>query len=254
MALAESAERVARAAKVPAPVATFRRERKLFREGFQRIAGVDEAGRGPLAGPVVAAAVVLNPKKIPRGIADSKVMTAAHREEVFAALMKTADVAFAFGSVAVIDRINILRASLQAMRRAVLCLASPPDAILVDGRDLPPGISMKAEAIIDGDALSLSIAAASIVAKVMRDRLMTRCDAAFAGYGLASHKGYSTKMHQEALTELGPCRLHRRSFWRVAAFYDEQIALPLVEIGEPVATLGDAGQPSPGKFIPAAEI
>lgn len=230
MALAESEDRVAPAPKIPAPVATFRRERKLFRAGFQRVAGVDEAGRGPLAGPVVAAAVVLNPKKIPKGIADSKVMTALQREEVFTALMKTADVAFAFGSVQSIDRINILRASLLAMSRAIKGLAAAPDAILVDGRDLPPGCAMKAEAIIDGDALSLSIAAASIVAKVMRDRLMTRCDATFSGYGLASHKGYSTKEHQEKLTALGPCRLHRRSFWRVAAFYDEQIVLPLPEI------------------------
>ncbi len=235
MALAESVDRPAPVAKTAAPVATFRRERKLFRAGFQRVAGVDEAGRGPLAGPVVAAAVVLNPKKIPKGIADSKVLTAAEREEIFAALLESADISFAFGSVAEIDRINILRSSLQAMRRAVCGLASPPDAILVDGRDLPPGISVKAEAIIDGDALSLSIAAASIVAKVMRDRLMTRCDAAFAGYGLASHKGYSTKVHQEALTALGPCRLHRRSFWRVAAFFDEQIPLPLACPAEPTA-------------------
>jgi len=232
MALAESNDRVAPAPKIPARPPSFRRERKLFRDGFQRVAGVDEAGRGPLAGPVVAAAVVLNPKRIPKGIADSKVMTALQREEVFAALMKTADVAFAFGSVAAIDRINILRASLLAMSRAIKGLAAPPDVILVDGRDLPPGVAMKAEAIIDGDALSLSIAAASIVAKVMRDRLMRRCDPVFSGYGLASHKGYSTKEHQTALAELGPCRLHRRSFWRVAAFYDEQIALPLTEISE----------------------
>jgi ribonuclease HII len=229
MALAESTDRVATAPPIPRRPPNFRRERKLFREGFLRVAGVDEAGRGPLAGPVVAAAVVLNPKRIPKGIADSKVMTLNQREEVFAALMKSADVAFAFGSVESIDRINILRASLEAMRRAVHGLAARPDAILVDGRDLPPGCAMKAEAIIDGDALSLSIAAASIVAKVMRDRLMMRCDAMFAGYGLASHKGYSTKEHQEKLSELGPCRLHRRSFWRVAAFYDEQIALPLGE-------------------------
>ena len=240
MALAESTDRVVTAPKIPVRPPNFRRERKLFREGFLRVAGVDEAGRGPLAGPVVAAAVVLNPKRIPKGIADSKVMTLNQREEVFAALMKTADVAFAFGSVESIDRINILRASLEAMRRAVHGLAGRPDAILVDGRDLPPGCAMKAQAIIDGDALSLSIAAASIVAKVMRDRLMTRCDATFTGYGLASHKGYSTKEHQLKLTELGPCRLHRRSFWRVAAFYDEQIALPLGEETVPVELIDAA--------------
>jgi ribonuclease HII len=227
MALAESIDPVEPAPKGVVRPPNFRREKKLFREGFLRVAGVDEAGRGPLAGPVVAAAVVLNPKRIPKGLADSKVMTALQRETAFAAIMRNADVAFAFGSVTAIDRINILRASLLAMSRAVRGLSAPPDAILVDGRDLPPGVSMKAQAIIDGDALSLSIAAASIVAKVMRDRLMTRCDPTFAGYGLASHKGYSTKEHQEALVALGPCRLHRRSFWRVAAFYDEQIALPL---------------------------
>jgi ribonuclease HII len=239
MALAESTERVETPPSVQWRPPNFRRERKLFREGFLRVAGVDEAGRGPLAGPVVAAAVVLNPKRIPKGIADSKVMTLNQREEVFSVLMKSADVAVAFGSVESIDRINILRASLEAMRRAVHGLAGRPDAILVDGRDLPPGCPMKAEAVIDGDALSLSIAAASIVAKVMRDRLMTRVDAAFTGYGLASHKGYSTKEHQTALTALGPCRLHRRSFWRVAAFYDEQIALPLGEAAS-VETIADA--------------
>ena len=233
MALAESSDQAAPAPKVVMRPPNFRRERKLFREGFLRVAGVDEAGRGPLAGPVVAAAVVLDPRRIPKGLADSKVMTALQREEAFSKLMKTADVAFAFGSVTAIDRINILRASLLAMTRAVKALSAPPDAILVDGRDLPPSISMKAQAIIDGDALSLSIAAASIVAKVMRDRLMTRCDPHFAGYGRASHKGYSTKEHQAALVELGPCRLHRRSFWRVAAFYDAQIALPLAEMVEP---------------------
>jgi ribonuclease HII len=231
MALAESSDKLLPPKVVVRPP-SFRRERKLFREGFQRIAGVDEAGRGPLAGPVVAAAVVLNPKRIPKGLADSKVMTALQREAAFAAIMKNADVAFAFGSVTAIDRINILRASLLAMTRAIKGLSAPPDAILVDGRDLPPAVSMKALAIVDGDALSLSIAAASIVAKVMRDRLMTRCDPVFSGYGLASHKGYSTKEHQDALTALGPCRLHRRSFWRVAAFYDDQIALPLAEISE----------------------
>jgi ribonuclease HII len=214
MALAETAER----ASVPVP--TFGLERRLYRNGFARIAGVDEAGRGPLAGPVVAAAVVLDPKRIPKGIADSKLLTEAQRETVFAALMKKADVAFAFSSVAAIDRINILHASLNAMRRAVAGLAAPADMVLVDGNVVPPGLACEARTLIGGDATSLSVAAASIVAKVIRDRLMTRCDGAFAGYGLAAHKGYSTKAHQEALTALGPCRLHRRSFWRVAAFFE----------------------------------
>jgi ribonuclease HII len=211
-----------------APVATFKAERALFRAGFARVAGVDEAGRGPLAGPVVAAAVVLNPKKIPKGIADSKVLAAAEREAIFEKLCATAEIAFAFGSVAAIDRINILQATLVAMRRAVAGLAGRPDAVLIDGNVVPPGISCETRAIVDGDAKCLSIAAASIVAKVMRDRLMARCDGAFSGYGLASHKGYSTKAHQAALADLGPCRLHRRSFWRVAAFFEPtQCSLPL---------------------------
>lgn len=219
MALAESLERVAPQATPPRPP-SFRTERKLFREGYQRVAGVDEAGRGPLAGPVVAAAVVLNPRKIPRGIADSKILTAVAREEIFGALCKTAEISFAFGSVAAIDRINILQATLVAMRRAVRGLSAPVDMVLVDGNMVPQKMPCEARPIVDGDALCLSIAAASIVAKVIRDRLMTRCDSVFEGYGLASHKGYSTKQHQEALTELGPCRLHRRSFWRVAACFE----------------------------------
>jgi ribonuclease HII len=182
---------------------------------------VDEAGRGPLAGPVVAAAVILDANAIPDGIADSKVLLADERERIFAALCETAEIAFAFSSVRAIDRINILHATLSAMRRAIAGLARPADIALIDGNVVPRGLSCKAKAIVDGDASCLSIAAASIVAKVNRDRLMMRCESTFAGYGLASHKGYSTKEHQEALIALGPCRLHRRSFWRVAAAYAE---------------------------------
>jgi ribonuclease HII len=214
MALAESPAR-------PPPVRpNFRTERRMFRDGFLRVAGVDEAGRGPLAGPVVAAAVVLNPKRIPKGIADSKQLEPAEREAVFAALCATAEISCAFASVTAIDRINILQATLLAMRRAVLGLAYPADAVLVDGNIVPKDLPCEARPVVGGDASCLSVAAASIVAKVMRDRLMTRCDGAFAGYGLASHKGYSTKAHQAALAELGPCRLHRRSFWRVAACFE----------------------------------
>jgi ribonuclease HII len=205
--------------------ADYAHERALISAGYLRVAGVDEAGRGPLAGPVVAAAVVLDPERIPDGIADSKVLTAAAREAIFADICGSADISFAFGSVAAIDRINILQASLAAMRRAVLGLARPPDAVIVDGNMLPQKMPCEARALVDGDALSLSVAAASIVAKVMRDRLMTRCDASFSGYGLASHKGYSTKLHQSALKELGPCRLHRHSFWRVAACAQGELIL-----------------------------
>jgi ribonuclease HII len=210
-------------------VADFKHERALIRAGYARVAGVDEAGRGPLAGPVVAAAVVLDPGAIPEGIADSKVLARDERETIFAALCDTADISFAFGSVAAIDRINILQASLAAMRRAVLGLSRPADAVLVDGNMVPQKMPCEARALVDGDALSLSVAAASIVAKVMRDRLMTRCDTSFAGYGLASHKGYSTKAHQAALVALGPCRLHRRSFWRVAACAQGELALDAEE-------------------------
>ncbi len=215
MALAESSE------SAPRVVPSFRVERALLREGFRCIAGVDEAGRGPLAGPVVAAAVVLNPKKIPKGIADSKLLAPAQREAVFAKLCASADISFAFGSVTAIDTINILQATLSAMRRAVLGLSCTADAVLVDGNVIPKNLPCEARPLIGGDATCLSIAAASIVAKVIRDRLMTRCDTTFSGYGLAAHKGYSTKAHQSALTTLGPCRLHRRSFWRVAAFYQD---------------------------------
>jgi ribonuclease HII len=211
MALAESP------VAIPPVVPSFRAERALLRAGFLRVAGVDEAGRGPLAGPVVAAAVILNRKRIPKGIADSKLLTAQAREDIFARLCDTAEISVAFACVAAIDRINILQASLAAMRRAICGLAQPADAVLIDGNVLPRDLPCEARAIVGGDASSLSVAAASIVAKVMRDRLMTRCDPAFEGYGLASHKGYSTKAHQAALAALGPTRLHRRSFWRVAA-------------------------------------
>jgi ribonuclease HII len=211
----------------PPIAADYRHERALIRAGFARVAGVDEAGRGPLAGPVVAAAVVLDPKNIPAGIADSKVMTAAGRERVFAAIAESADIAFAYGSVAAIDRVNILQATLLAMRRAVLALPRGADAALIDGNQLPKNMPCEARPLVDGDARSLSVAAASIVAKVMRDRLMARCDARFAGYGLAAHKGYSTKAHQAALDTLGPSPLHRRSFGRVAACFEKQEELAL---------------------------
>ena len=227
MALAESS------AAAPLPVPTYRHEQKLFRAGYKRIAGVDEAGRGPLAGPVVAAAVVLDPKRMPRGLADSKLLQPDEREVLFEKLCACAEISFAFGSVTAIDSINILQATLVAMRRAVLGLAAPPDAVLVDGNVLPQGLPCHARALVGGDAICKSVAAASIVAKVIRDRLMARCDGAFAGYGLAAHKGYSTKEHQAALTALGPCRLHRRSFWRVAACYEKQEGLQL----EPISAI-----------------
>jgi len=200
--------------------ADFSLEAALMENGFSRIAGVDEAGRGPLAGPVVAAAVVLDADAIPSGLADSKVLSAAARERLYDAICASADLAIAFASAATIDRINIRMASLDAMRRAVLGLGMAADAALIDGRDVPAGLTLRADAVIGGDARSLSVAAASIIAKVTRDRLMGRCDPVFAGYGLAAHKGYPTAAHRQALTRLGPTRLHRKTFAPVKACFN----------------------------------
>ena len=197
--------------------ADFTLEGALMKTGHRRIAGVDEAGRGPLAGPVVAAAVVLDTNAIPSGLADSKILSAAARERLYDVICASADLAVAFASVTTVDQINIRLASLDAMRRAVLGLAIAADAALIDGRDVPAGLPLPADAVIGGDARSVSVAAASIIAKVTRDRLMARCEPAFAGYGLAAHKGYPTTAHRQALTRLGPTRLHRKTFGPVKA-------------------------------------
>ena len=195
---------------------TFRRERRAQALGIWPVAGCDEAGRGPLAGPVVAAAVILDPKRIPHGLNDSKKLTPAEREKLYAKICANAEVAVAFGSIARIDRDNILRASLWALARAVNALPVRPKLVFVDGRDRID-VDCDCEAVISGDALVLSIAAASIVAKVTRDRLMTRLGAAHPGYGFERHMGYSVPAHVEALTRLGPTIHHRRSFAPVAA-------------------------------------
>lgn len=194
------------------PVADFSREAGHIANGFRRVAGVDEAGRGPLAGPVSAAAVILDPDNIPDGLADSKTLAEARREELFQQICATSAVSVAFASAATIDRINIRQASLDAMARALNGLCVAADMALFDGRDLPDGLTIRCEAVVGGDRTSLSIAAASIVAKVVRDRLMTRCEAAFQGYGFSGHKGYATQAHRDALAALGPCAIHRRSF------------------------------------------
>ncbi|MGE0230312.1 MAG: ribonuclease HII [Flavobacteriaceae bacterium] len=190
-------------------------ELALLARGLRRIAGVDEAGRGPLAGPVVAAAVVFG-SAIPEGIDDSKKLTAQKRERLYDEITAGADVGIAIVSPATIDRINILRASLEAMRMAVEALAAPPDHILVDGRDCPNCVH-DMTALIGGDARSLSIAAASIVAKVTRDRIMETLCPRFPEYGFSSHKGYPTPTHRETLLRLGPLEHHRRSFAPVTA-------------------------------------
>ncbi len=195
---------------------SFRRERRALNSGIWPVAGCDEAGRGPLAGPVVAAAVVLDPGRIPRGLNDSKKLDAEAREKLYAKICATAEVAVAFGSTARIDRDNILRASLWALTRAVKALPVRPQLVFVDG-NMKIDCGCDCEAVISGDALVSSIAAASIVAKVTRDRLMSRLGLAHPGYGFERHMGYSVPEHFRALAELGPTVHHRKSFAPVAA-------------------------------------
>ncbi len=195
---------------------SFRRERRALARGIWPIAGCDEAGRGPLAGPVVAAAVVLDPAHIPRGLNDSKKLDAVARHKLYEKICATAQVAVAFGSIARIDRDNILRASLWALARAVKALPLQPQLVFVDG-NIKIDCGCECQAVVSGDALVSSIAAASIIAKVTRDRLMTRLGLAHPGYGFERHMGYSVPEHFEALARLGPSIHHRKSFAPVAA-------------------------------------
>jgi ribonuclease HII len=195
---------------------SFRRERALIRRGIWPIAGCDEAGRGPLAGPVVAAAVVLDPDRIPKGIDDSKRLTPEKREELFDKICATASFAVAFASPARIDRDNILRASLWALARAVEALPFAPKYVFVDGRD-KLALRCECDAVIGGDGLVMSIAAASIIAKVTRDRLMSALAEDCPGYGFEQHKGYAVPEHLAALDRLGPCVYHRSFFAPVIA-------------------------------------
>jgi ribonuclease HII len=195
---------------------TFRRERRAINRGIWPVAGCDEAGRGPLAGPVVAAAVILDPKRIPRGLNDSKKLDAETREKLYLKICASADVAVAFGCTERIDRDNILRASLWALARAVKALPVRPQLVFVDG-NMKIDAGCDCEAVVSGDALVLSIAAASIVAKVTRDRLMKRVGIAHPGYGFERHMGYSVPEHFAALGRLGPTIHHRRTFAPVAA-------------------------------------
>jgi ribonuclease HII len=193
------------------PKATFELEVVSLRLRGGPIAGIDEAGRAPWAGPVVAAAVVLDPSKIPPGIADSKALDATARERLFAAIVSTADVGVGIADVQRIDEANILNATLWAMRTAVLQLSSPPRLALVDGNRVPQ-LACETRAIVKGDATCLSIAAASIIAKVTRDRIMIALGQAHPGYGFERHKGYGTPEHQAAIRRLGVTPHHRRSF------------------------------------------
>src|SRR6266702_722302 len=199
---------------------TFRRERAALKRGVWPIAGCDEAGRGPLAGPVVAAAVILDPDNIPRGLDDSKRLTPERRAVLYERICARAQVAVALAPPARIDRDNILRASLWALARAVAALPVKPALVFVDGRDrIDSGCDC--QAVIGGDGLVASIAAASIVAKVTRDRMMACLGAAHPGYGFERHMGYSVPEHFAALDRLGPTIHHRRSFSPVAVALGE---------------------------------
>lgn len=190
---------------------------------YDLIAGVDEAGRGPLAGPVVAAAVVLNPRRPIEGLRDSKQLTANERERL-AKLIREQALAWSLGraDAADIDRINILQATLLAMTRAVAGLSRQPHHVLVDGPHCPT-VSCSVEAVIGGDRRYASISAASILAKVTRDAEMVALDRRYPQYGFKRHKGYATAEHREALREHGPCPLHRRSFAPVRAAVDANV-------------------------------
>lgn len=187
-------------------------ERRLRRLGFQRIAGIDEAGRGSLAGPVIAAAVVFPPGRAPDGVDDSKRLAPARRERLLNEVLRCA-VAWGIGSASAgeIDELNVLNATREAMRRAIESIAPPPDHLLIDAVRIP-GVAIPQAPLVGGDRLSVSIAAASIVAKVVRDRLMGYYDRVFPGFGFSSHRGYGTAAHLKRLALEGACPIHRRTF------------------------------------------
>ena len=203
----------------PRPIGAPRRAPPRARPHFEferacppPVCGVDEVGRGPWAGPVVAAAVILDVAAIPEGLDDSKRLSAARREELFAALIPRARFGVGVASVAEIDEINILRASFLAMRRALDALGPAPAVALIDGKHLPPDLPCEGRAVIGGDGLALSIAAASIIAKVTRDRMMRALAEEFPGYGWETNMGYGTQTHRIGLAQRGVTPHHRRSF------------------------------------------
>ena len=195
--------------------------------GFSHIAGIDEVGRGPLAGPVTAAAVILDPARIPPGLRDSKTLSAARRAALAVEIHATARVCIAHATVEEIDRLNILHASLLAMERAVAGLGCAPLWCLIDGNRLPPGLRGRSEALVKGDARCLSIAAASIVAKVARDAIMVDLAQQHPGYGWETNAGYPAPAHLAALLNLGVTAWHRRSFRPVHnILYQEKLVTP----------------------------
>lgn len=197
----------------------YSREEKLFKKGYRSIAGIDEAGRGPLAGPVVAAAVIFNGnakitnKMIAIGVRDSKTLSFKRREFLYDIITESCD-SWSVGIVLeeVIDQINILEASKLAMRKAVEELNIPPDFLLIDGKHTIENYPASQMAIPSADQNILSVSAASIIAKVTRDRILIKLDKEYPEYGFAKHKGYGTKFHFEMLTKIGPCKIHRKSF------------------------------------------
>lgn len=194
------------------PLPTLKFERAAIKRGATIVCGVDEAGRGPLAGPVVVSAVVLNHRRVPSGLNDSKQLTAAEREELFEEIMAKAIVSISVMPPSVIARMNILQASLHGMRQAVLGLTVKADHVLVDGNIVPRNLPCAGQAIVGGDGKSVSIAAASIVAKVTRDRMCQIMHCEEPQFGFDSHKGYAAPVHLKALTEHGPGRHHRMDY------------------------------------------
>src|SRR5213080_32347 len=226
----------------------FRYEKKLRVVGTSRIAGIDEAGRGALAGPVVAAAAILHEKFRHRRLNDSKQLAPELREEIYCDLVSNEEIRSAVGIVdsVEIDRINILRASHRAMRLAITALIDPPEHVLIDGLPVIP-FPVPQTAIIDGDCISLSIAAASVIAKVTRDRMMRDFCGQFPQYCFGQHKGYGTELHLLKLHEFGPCPIHRRSFEPVA-----QPLLALEELAEIRSSPARRARREIGLSVPAA--
>ena len=207
------------------PEPSFDLEAALMNQFKGPVAGIDEAGRGPWAGPVVVAAVILDPDRIPEGLDDSKQLTPQEREERYVEIVATSIVSVVVGPVKQIDRINILQASLWGMRRAYRGLGVPIGAAIIDGNIVPRRFPCKARAVVGGDGLSLSVAAASIVAKVTRDRMMVKLSRRYRRYAWDSNKGYGTREHAEAIKKHGVCTHHRRSFSPI------ERALRLIESG-----------------------
>ena len=205
----------------------LRYERRLWQSGVKAVAGVDEAGVGPMAGPVVAAAVIFPPEAFIRGVHDSKQLAPEQRAALFEPIRSTAlAVGVGIAEVEEIDRLNIFWATMRACVRAVAALGRAPDHVLVDGREIA-GLALPQTRIVGGDHKSFCIAAASIIAKVTRDRMMLELDTRYPGYGLAQHKGYCTAEHLEALDQLGPSPIHRRSFAPVALAAQRKLSLNL---------------------------